>query len=90
MYRPGTLVTLKDGNVYRTSKKCVCVCDKCRQFYIFTCENFHYVPCSSLNTDPPFGPIGGLFVSNRRICEELYGPYQFPKLLSLCGKKETK
>lgn len=87
MYRPGTLVTLKDGNVYRTSKKCIGVCDKCRQFYIFTCK---FPPCSSLNKVAPFGNIHEPTSSNRRACAKLYGDRQFPKLLSLCGNQVNK
>lgn len=81
MYRPGTLVTLKDGNVYRTSKSCVCVCDKCRALYSRFCK---FPPCSGLNRTPVFSSI--LFSKNKRECLRLYGEYQFPKLLSLCGK----
>lgn len=85
MYKPGTLVTLKDRNVYRTSKKQICVCENCRIFYFRYCK---FPPCSGLNVLPnAFGFNSNRI--NRTECARLYGQHQFPKLLLLCGKKET-
>ena len=87
MYRPGTLITLKDGNVYRTSKKCICVCENCRTLYNRYCK---FTPCSLLSINKPFGDIPKIHNSNVRKCVELYGNHQFPKLVTLCGNQETK
>ena len=83
MYKPGTLVTLKDGNVYRTSKKCIDVCNKCRSFYGHFCK---FAPCSGLNKIPIFSSHSSF--RNREECGHLYGGYQFPKLVTLCGNQD--
>lgn len=83
MYRPGTLVTLKDGNVYRTSKKQIYVCNNCKIFYIRHCK---FPPCSHLNVPPyAFGLIS--LRMNQAECARLYGRHQFPKLVTLCGNQ---
>lgn len=78
MYKPGTLVTLHDGNVYRTSRKTVCVCACCVDYYA---KHNLSKPCSVFGNGPrPFGNKAWLL--NKEKCEEMYGQYQFPKQLN--------
>ncbi len=64
MYKPGTLITLRDGNVYRTSKKTVCVCGRCIDYHK---KHNLMKPCS----------IVRLF--NNEKCAKMYGEFQFPQ-----------
>lgn len=82
MYRPGTLVTLKDGRVYRTSKKMAWPCCKCMNFYA---SSYTPTPCSQTYSEQPFGYNTAW--PNRKECAKLYGNKQFPKLVTLCGSQ---
>lgn len=74
-YKSGTLVTLKDGNVYRTSKEEYpdLVCTLCKRYYI---DNVAIRPCDRCDT---FGEL----VWEDRVdhCYNLYGDTKFPKLV---------
>lgn len=75
MYRAGTLITLRDGKVYRTSKKTVCVCECCIDYYK---KHNLRKPCSIFGDTPrPFSDEWWLL--NNEKCAEMYGEYQFPK-----------
>ena len=81
MYKPGTLVTLKDGRIYRTSKKMAFSGNKCMNFYA---AKYELTPCSMQYTGNPFGMND--IKSNQDMCMKLFGMSRFPKLVTLCGK----
>lgn len=85
MYKPGTLITLRDGKIYRTSKKTVCVCECCIDYYNRLGLR---KPCSIIGKSPrPFGEEWWLI--NNEKCTEMYGEYQYPKLISLCINQDN-
>lgn len=93
MYRPGTLVTLKDGKVYRTSKDVYTACEMCREFYKHLCK---FPPCSPLYLHNPFRVskyYTERYLNYRRHgtaeCRRLYGKKRFPKLVELCGNQDN-
>lgn len=75
-YKPGTIVTLKDGNVYRTTHaKTTLACTECVAFY--GCSS--NCPCyKQALIKFAFPPIA----ANMTICCELYGESMYPKMIT--------
>lgn len=76
-YKPGTLITLKDKKVYRASGISICTCIKCCEYYR---GRGLPKPCSGTYEGQPFGEDVGYLRAKKR-CSELFGEYQYPKLL---------
>lgn len=82
MYKPGTSITLKDGNIYRTSEKVQYACNACFNFYA---KGYLRCPCSMFYNGRPFGE--GTLQEKKKECVTMYGTHQFPKLVTLCGNQ---
>lgn len=78
-YKPGTLVTLKDGKRYRTSKKFLSPsfdsCDNCLAYYKSIGLN---TPCEEIGEKTAFETFDVL--DGAEMCTHLFG-HSFPKLI---------
>lgn len=81
-YKPGQIVTLKDGKIYRASKKTITcslveseACVSCKEYYRSLNLN---APCKETGEKSPFGKK--YYYENVYMCNDLFG-YLFPKLI---------
>ena len=73
-YKLGTIITLKDGNIYRTSRLATFSCYDCVDFYggSDNCPCARKVFVKSAFASP---------YTNRAACRQLYGEFMYPKLI---------